>query len=137
MRVMRKLKALVGAPRYVAGMQNVYRAAASEDWARVAEVIERLHGRALVTDTSRHWLGIAYLKLARWRDALEEYEGIDRPLANHDAEARRTLNHALAHYRTGNPERCATMLQEGINPDWPAPEMRKARTILNEIEQEH
>jgi hypothetical protein len=137
MPVLKKLKALVHAPRYAAAMQEVYRAGESENWARVVEIVERLHQRGMITSTSRHWLGIAFLKLGRPQDALDQYERIEGPLGDQGSEARRILNHALSHYRVGNPARCAAMLKDSIDADWPDVELRKAKSILREIEAEH
>ena len=137
MQITRKLKALINTPRYVAGMWRVRRAAESRDWAAVAETIENLHDRKLVTDMSRHWLGIAYLRLERWGDALEQYDSIEDRLRKKDSEARRILNHALSYYRLGDSERCASILKEGIGEDWPVVELKKAKYLLHEIEAEH
>jgi tetratricopeptide (TPR) repeat protein len=118
-------------------MSQVYRAAESNDWERVVTILEALHEHGLATGMSRHWLGIAFLKLGRWQDAFEEYEKIGKPLGEKDANARRILNHAFSYYQLGDSERCAQMLRDGISPDWPLVDLQKAKQLLNEIEVEH
>ena len=115
----------------------MYRAAETENWSRVIEILEALHESNLVTPTSRHWLGIAYLMLHRWQDALEQYEQIRTPLHDTNADARRIVNHAIARFETGQVDGCASLLRESVTSDWPVDELRRAKTLLAEIEAEH
>jgi len=117
-------------------MDRAYRAAEAGDWGQVVRILGRLHGRGLVTPTSRHWLGLAYLQLERWQDALDEYEQIRGPLPEHDAEARRIVNHAIARFELGQRTECARLLKEKISNDWPVKEVQRAKRLLAEIEAE-
>lgn len=137
MRLVGKLLRLPQLARYVVAMQRVYREAGQGDWTKVAAEIEQMHQRHLVTNTSRHWLGLAYLKLQRWNEALEQYDAIDGPLKDPDADAHRIINHALSHYRIGNTDICARLLKQGMTEEWPDAELRKAKEILSEIEYPH
>ncbi len=133
-RLVRRMRRLVHAPRFAAGMDRVYQAADAGDWKQVVETLEALHGWDLVTPTSRHWLGLGYLQLHRWCDALDQYEKIRKPLPERDMDIRRVVNHAIACFELGERQQCARLLKEQISPDWPEKEVRRAKTMIAAIE---
>jgi hypothetical protein len=108
----------------------------SKEWEQAAQILEEIHRRGLGTSWSHHYLGLSFLRLHRWNEAVEEYEAIRKPLSDQDLNSWRLLNHSIALYEVGRNRECAELLRSSIVDSWTEEPLRRAKGMLAEFQEE-
>ena len=81
-------------------------------WSDVANAVELMHASHWDNDGSHYVLGCAYVGLERWREAVREFEQIEKPLETGKDEEARRLNHALALSQIGQARTAFALLPD-------------------------
>ena len=123
-------------PRYLVLLGRAERAMRRKEWEKAAETLEEVHRGGLGTSWSHHFLGLSFLRLHRWNEAVKEYEAIKKPLSDRDLNSWRLLNHSIALYEVGRNRECAELLKSSIDATWAEEPLRRAKGLLAEFQEE-
>ena len=121
-------------PIYAVQWYLLLSAREKEDWAAVESITASMHRHGAATGSSRLWHGTALLHLDRTREALEDFEAIDR-LRDIAERALRVYNHALALHRLHRPADCRELLADASEEGW-SESLRAKRVALEEAARE-
>ena len=132
-----RLRLIAFFPYYVQQWYRIRSLRDEERWDEVAALLEKMHRRVNPSGNSRYWLGTALLHEHRWREALDEFEKITKPLSDDNNERSRFLNQALALYQVGQRQEASRLLKQKVDDRWEGSQLEKAKTLIARIETEH
>jgi hypothetical protein len=124
------LKRVVCFPYILFQLWHILDHRANSDWNQLITRIRRLQRIGYITRDDIFMLAFAYAELELWKEALEEFEKIDTPLANVDEEACRCCTHAYVLYKLGRCYEALSFLNHSIRSAWPQERINWAERFL-------